>query len=74
MASKKQKTKKGSPLTGSSKYLTKNMALEVNSTVVQAPGLKVTEEEQNLANTGLLEYIFQVEFKLKNNVSELGMF
>ena len=54
--------------------LARNIALDMDATIVQAPGLKVTEEEQTLANAGLLEYTFQVEFKLKNNVTEIGMF
>ena len=57
-----------------SKHLTRNVALEVDTTTVQSPGLKVTEEEQNLADTGLLEFTFQVEFKLKSNDTEIGMF
>ena len=55
-------------------HLTRNVALETDPTVVQTPGVPVTKNEQELANTGLLEYTFQVEFKLKNNVSEIGMF
>ena len=56
------------------RMLTRNIALDMDATVVQAPGLRVTEEEQSLANAGLLEFSFQVEFKLKPNVSEIAMF
>ena len=59
---------------GMTNVLTRNIALSMDSTVVQSPGLRVTEEEQTLANAGLLEYTFQVEFKLKTKVTEIGMF
>ena len=57
-----------------SKHLTRNVALEVYTTTVQSPGLKVTEEEKNLADTGLLDFTFQVEFKLKSNDTGICMF
>ena len=61
-------------MAGNNTHLTRNVALEIDTTVVQAPGLKVTEEEQTLANAGLLEYTFQVDLKCKNNSTELSLF
>ena len=55
---KKQKPKKGVPFAGTTGLLTRNVALEDDDTMNQSPGLKVTGEEQTLANEGLLEYSF----------------
>ena len=74
LLNKKQKDKNSGSMIRGSKHLTRNVALDVDTTKVQSPGLKVMEEEQNLADTGLLEFTFQVEFKLKSNDTEIGMF
>ena len=70
----KNQPKKRGLLAGNNTHLTRNVALEIDTTVVQAPGLKVTEEEQTLANEGLLEYTFQVDLKCKNNSTEISLF
>ena len=70
----KVQPKKRGLLAGNNTHLTRNVALEIDTTVVQAPGLKVTEEEQTLANEGLLEYTFQVDLKCKNNSTDLSLF
>ena len=54
----------GGPLSGTHHHLTRNVALEVNTTVVQSPGVRVTADEQKMANDGLLEYTLQVELNL----------
>ena len=46
MVNKRQTNKKSSLLTGGTNHLTRNIALETDATVVQSPGLKVTEEEK----------------------------
>lgn len=46
-------------------YLIPNPVFEIDTTTQQTPGVRVTAEEQSLADAGVLEYTFQVELNLK---------
>ena len=54
-------------------FLIPNPVFEIDPTTQQSPGVKVTPEEQKLADSGALEYTFQVELTLKN-ATELATF
>ena len=43
-----------------------NPIFEIDPTTQQTPGVTVTPEEQNLANSGVLKYTFQIELNVKN--------
>ena len=49
-----------------SAFLIPNLVFEIDPTTQQSPGVQVTPEEQHLADSGALEYTFQVELSLKN--------
>ena len=59
--------------TRTSAFLIPNPVFELDPTTQQSPGVKVTPTEQRMANSGVLEYTFQVELSLKN-VSEHTVF
>ena len=55
-------------------FLIPNPELEKDPHIKQNPGVRVTPEEQDMENKGALEYTLQVEFSLKQNTTELGIF
>lgn len=54
-------------------FIIPNPVFEIDPTTQQSPGVRVTPEEQKLANSGVLEYTFQVELNLQN-VTDLVVF
>ena len=54
-------------------YLIPNPVFDIDATTQQTPGVRVTPEEQSLADAGVLEYTFQVELNLRN-LPELTVF
>ena len=47
-------------------YLVPNPVYKIDLPMQQTPGVKVTHEEQKMANAGSLEYTFQVELFIKS--------
>ena len=55
-------------------YLVPNPAYTIDPSTQQSPGVPVTPEEQRLADSGYMEYTFQVEINIKNNKSDIDLF
>ena len=68
-----QKTDQDGATQRTSAFLIPNPVFELDPTTQQSPGVRVTPEEQRLADAGALEYTFQIELNLKN-VSEITVF
>ena len=61
-------------LTKKPAFLVPNPANEIDLTTQQNPGVPVTPEEQKLADSGVLEYTFQVELHIRNGTNDLTAF
>ena len=54
-------------------YLVPNPVYKIDQSTQQTPGVKVTREEQKMANARSLEYMFQVELFIKSG-TDLAVF
>ena len=53
-------------------FMIPNPIFKIDPTTQQTPGVTVTPEEQNLANSEVLEYTFQIDLNVKNTTEILA--